>query len=160
VYDPGVTAKVRSCLGIAALYALLVCCATTAQATASQSAGASGPVVLGAPAFAPNGTGWGKAHPSEIFNGGDPSGLVTDIHWRTWGGPTAIGFGRNAIFKPGGGYYRKQVRIKLRAESLGNCGGRRAYTRLSVRVPARPGGPLRPWRSWAGAGTICAPPSY
>jgi hypothetical protein len=30
--------------------------------------------------------------PSTIFNGGDPSGSVTKIHWTGWGNPTAIGY--------------------------------------------------------------------
>lgn len=96
--------------------------------------------------------------PAQIFNGGDPSGSVSDIHWRSWGGPTAIGWGRNPIFKPGGGYYAHPVAIKLRAGPLGHCGKRRAYTRLSFRVPKRPGGPLGPWQLWSGAGSICKPP--
>jgi hypothetical protein len=119
---------------------------------------ASAKIVLGAQAFAPNGTGWGTAEPAEIFNGGDPSGLVATIHWRSWGGPTAIGWGRTSIFKPQGGYYRQQVRIELRAGGLGRCGGQRAYTQLSVRGPSRPGGPLGPWGSWSDAPSLCVAP--
>jgi hypothetical protein len=48
--------------------------------------------------------GWGTAKPARIFNGGDPSGLVTHIRWASWGGSTANGHGLNWIFKPGGGY--------------------------------------------------------
>jgi hypothetical protein len=115
--------------------------------------------VLGAKAFAaPYGEGFGTAEPRSIFNGGDPSGSVTRIHWSGWGNPTAIGYGRNPIFKPGGGYYRKPARIELRATALGKCGKRRAYRRLEARVPQHPGGKLGPWFSWAGAKTICKPP--
>jgi hypothetical protein len=115
-------------------------------------------VVLGAAAFAPNGTGWGTAEPEEIFNGGDPSGLVTEIHWRGWGGQSATGWGRTSIFKPHGGYYRKQVRLELRASGLGHCGAQQAYTQLSVRGPSRPGGPLGPWGRWSDSPTICKYP--
>ena len=59
--------------------------------------------LLGSPDFAPNGEGWGIQRPSRIFNGGDPSGLVTGIRWRDWGRRIAIGWGRNAIFRPAGG---------------------------------------------------------
>lgn len=123
-------------------------------------AAARGRVVLGAKAFAPNGTGWGSSRPSTIFNGGDPSGLVTHIHWSSWGGSTARGHGLNAIFKPHGGYYRQLATIELRASSLGHCsaGGPRAYRHLDIRVPARPGGPLGPWTAWAGAQSICRLP--
>ena len=60
-------------------------------------------VVLGSPAYAgPQGVGWGSPHPSKIFNGGDPSGLVTHIHWSSWGQASATGHGLNAIYKPAG----------------------------------------------------------
>jgi len=116
------------------------------------------PIVLGGKEFAPNGEGWGTERPHQIFNGGDPSGLVTHIRWRSWGGPTAIGWGRNPIFKPHGGYYRRPVRIELRASAVGSCEGRRAYTRLSFREPSRPGSKLGPWRLWSGASRFCSAP--
>jgi hypothetical protein len=123
------------------------------------SAGATADPVLGAKAFAaPYGSGWGTAEPSEIFNGGDPSGSVHDIKWSGWGNPTAIGWGLNPIFKPHGGYYRKPARIELRATDLGKCGKRAAYTKLEARVPKKPGGKLGKWFSWSGAKTICKSP--
>lgn len=123
------------------------------------SAGAATNPVLGAKAFAaPDGEGFGTAEPSTIFNGGDPSGQVTKIHWTGWGNPTAIGYGLNPIFKPHGGYYRKPAQIELRATDLGMCGSQSAYTKLEARVPKHPGGKLGKWFSWAGAKTICKPP--
>jgi hypothetical protein len=134
--------------------------ATCALAAAyAGSAGAAANPVLGAKDFAgPYGAGWGTAEPSEIFNGGDPSGSVRDIKWTGWGNPSAIGSGLNPIFKPHGGYYRKPARIELRATKLGKCGSRRAYTKLEVRIPKHPGGKLGKWMSWSGADTICKPP--
>lgn len=126
---------------------------------AGGAAGARAGIVLGGKAFAPNGTGWGTERPAEIFNGGDPSGLVTRIHWRSWGGAVAIGWGKNPIFKPHGGYYRRPVAIELRASEVGTCEGHRAYLRLRFREPSRPGGPLGPWRLWSGASTICEAPA-
>ncbi len=142
----------RSGLRWVAVVALIVGLATTA--TASAAAG----VVIGAKAFAPVGKGWGTMKPRELFNGGDPSGLITQIHWTQWGGSVAVGTGRNPIFKPGGGYYAQQVPIKLRASAIGNCAGRSAYTKLSVREPSRPGGKFGPWRLWSGAASICTAP--
>ncbi len=125
----------------------------------ASSAGAAANPVLGAKAFAaPYGSGFGTAEPAEIFNGGDPSGSVRDIHWSGWGNPTAIGYGLNPIFKPHGGYYRKPARIELRATDLGKCGKQAAYTKLEVRIPKHPGGKLGEWFSWSGAKTICKPP--
>jgi hypothetical protein len=138
---------------------LVAVAATLVALSAAAPAIGSANVVLGAKAFAPNGTGWGTSKPMEIFNGGDPSGLITEVHWSSWGGAEAIGSGRNPIFKPQGGYYRNPVSIKLKASGLGRCGGQPAYTRLSFREPKRPGGPLGPWHSWSGAASICVAPS-
>jgi hypothetical protein len=142
-------ARVGLVLLLAALFACIV----------AGPAGAAADPVLGAKAFTgPIGEGFGTAEPSKIFNGGDPSGEVTEIHWTGWGNPTAIGTGLNPIFKPGGGYYRKPAMIELRATDLGKCGARAAYTRLEARLPKHPGGKLGKWFSWSGAKTICKPP--
>src|SRR5271156_2088508 len=71
----------------------------TADSLAARTAGAA---VLGSQSFEPNGVGWGKVHPSRIFNGGDPSGLVTHLHWTRWGDSVATGRGLSSIFKPHG----------------------------------------------------------
>jgi len=122
----------------------------------SEASGQGDVVVLGAKEFAPTGYGWGTQKPARIFNGGDLSGLVTNIHWGTWGGAVAIGHGRNSIFKPKGGYFKKPVWIKLRARNIGTCDGQLAYTQLSFRSPRHPGGALGPWHLWSGASSICA----
>ena len=36
------------------------------------------------------GTGFGRARPRKIFNGGDPTGLVTKVSWQSWGGAQDI----------------------------------------------------------------------
>jgi WD40 repeat protein len=112
-------------------------------------------VVIGAMAFAPNGLGWGRERPEQIFNGGDPSGYVSNIHWSQWGGREALGFGENMIFKPQGGYFARPAKIELRATDIGHCGLQRAYTKLSVRVPRTPGGPLGRWGLWSDASSLC-----
>jgi hypothetical protein len=140
-----------------------VACATALGVACVGAAGgdAASPPVLGAKAYAPNGTGFGTAHPKQFHNGGDPSGLVTHIAWKRWGTSSASGTGKNALFKPEGGYYATPATIKLKAYDLGTCPGskRRAYRRLKYRVPDKPGGELGPWRSWSGPGTICKAPA-
>jgi hypothetical protein len=116
-------------------------------------------VTLGSKRFySPESTGFGTVRPVMIFNGGDPSGLVTKIHWSSWGGPVATGQGLNAIFKPQGGYYPHLVRIDLTARDRGRCPGssRLAYRQLVVRAPTRPGGPLGAPFLWSGAHSLCA----
>jgi hypothetical protein len=137
--------------------------------TALWSGGGGGPasasaaarvVILGSTKWAlPDGYGFGSAHPHAIFNGGDPSGLVTHLVWRRWGTSVATAKGKNAIFKPNGGYYGTLVTIDLRAYDLGRCtaGGPLAYRKLAAREPSRPGGPPGRWFAWAGARTICTP---
>jgi hypothetical protein len=100
--------------------------------------------------FGPDSTGWGQVRPAHLFNGGDPSGDISKIHWSSWGGKVAAGLGKNAIFKPGGGYYPKPVKIQLRASDLGRCtpGGRLTYRRLHTREPSKPGGPYGKWYVW------------
>lgn len=116
------------------------------------------PVVLGGEVYgAPTGQGWGTAHPRFIYNGGDASGSISNVHWSSWGRDVAHGRGRHPIFKPHGGYYRRPVVALLKAIDIGTCEGRDAYLRLLIREPRRPGGPLGPWRSWSGPQTICEP---
>jgi hypothetical protein len=134
---------------------LLLAVAVLVVASVSTPVIAGARIVLGVKTFAPHGKGWGTVEPRELFNGGDASGSVTEIDWRSWGGPTAIGFGKNPIFKPGGGYYGRLATIELRAEDVGQCEGHRTYRRLSVRVPSHPGGKLGPWQLWAGASSLC-----
>jgi hypothetical protein len=118
----------------------------------------TGPVALGGKVYpGPNGQGFGAPHPELIYNGGDASGSIANVHWSTWGGAVAHGRGRHPIFKSGGGYFRHPVVALLKATDLGRCEGHPAYLRLLIKEPRRPGGPLGPWRSWAGPQTICEP---
>jgi hypothetical protein len=93
----------------------------------------------------PRECGWGTAAPRYLTLGGDASGTITDIRWKSWGGPVATGEGLNEIFRPQGGYYPEPVVSRLRAYDVGQCAPRRtmAYRRLVVREPKRPGGRLR-----------------
>ena len=116
--------------------------------------------MLGGKAFAPNGVGFGTERPAAISNGGaSASGSISSVRWNSWGQDTAIGWGKIPLFKPRGGYYKHRVWIKLRAWVVGKCERQRAYTRLSIRYPRHPGGPLGPWRLWSGAASICSWPS-
>ena len=122
-------------------------------------AGEESQVTLGSSKFfAPLSRGFGTVRPKEIFNGGDPSGLVTNINWVSWGGAQATGHGLSAIFKPGGGYYGTPVRIDLIARDEGTCPGvsHPADRQLFAREPSRPRGKPGKWFLWAGANDLCA----
>jgi hypothetical protein len=125
-------------------------------AVSCASAGSGSSITLGSSAFAkPDGEGWGAARPARIYNGGDPSGLVTEIQWTNLGGTVAIGYGLGSIFKPKGGYYSRPVLVELRAQTLGHCGSQRAYTQLAIRSPSKPEAGLGSWHLWSEAKTLC-----
>jgi len=67
----------------------------------SQPAPAAAVPTLGRPAgvFA-HGEGFGRVRPPRIFNGGDPTGLVSHVTWKSWGGATATGTGRSDYVGP------------------------------------------------------------
>jgi trypsin len=113
------------------------------------------PVVLGAKNRLPNGKGWGTVKPKTIYNGGVPNGEVHDIHWQSWGGATAQGHGKTAIYRPEGGYYSEPGRADLRPSDIKVCHGKRTYSRLYVREPSEPGGPMGPWFLWSGEKDLC-----
>ena len=143
-----------------ALLPAIVLLASLAAFAPGVGATAPAKVVLGSKAFAPMGVGFGTVKPKEIFNGGDPSGLVQNITWRHWGAATATGSGKTSIFKPGGGYYPQLVGAQLRASNLGHCTahGPLAYRRLEAREPSHPGGPLGKWFLWSDRKSICVAP--
>jgi hypothetical protein len=144
---------------IALILGLLGICLFGAASASAEEPSAVEVPILGSKAFSePFGAGFGHAEPEIIFNGGDPSGEVSEIHWQSWGGPSAIGYGRNPIFRPKGGYFRKLARVELRATKLSKCNDHVAYTRLEIRAPKHPGGHLTGWQLWSGAKTICEAP--
>ena len=104
--------------------------------------------VLGQKNLFPGGIGWGTARPKMIFNGGDPSGMVSKIRWSNWGSKTAFGRGQGAAFKPGGGYYAKPIQVQLKASKIGHTKNGRAYKHLTARFQKRPGGPWTKWSGW------------
>jgi hypothetical protein len=107
--------------------------------------------------------GWGDVRPSYFSNAGDPSGTVGRIRWKNWGSPIASGRGAYELATPHGGYFKRLVVIYLRVSDIGPCSATapHAYRLLRYRVPAKPGGRLRPWRNWSGwsqGGDICGFP--
>lgn len=80
--------------------------------------------------------GYGRAQPRTVFNGGDPTGLISNIEWLTWGGPRAVGIGISTYVGPA------QAVAEGRPESavivlsrLGTCRGRAAYNAVQWFFP-------------------------
>jgi hypothetical protein len=112
--------------------------APTSSPAAPASASPSAAVpTLGQPAgvFA-HGQGFGQVKPAEIFNGGDPTGLVTHVIWRSWGGAQAVATGISDYVGPGqtvaGG---KEESATVVAFNLGICDGKLMYRAVEWYFP-------------------------
>jgi hypothetical protein len=77
--------------------------------------------------------GFGKTKPSEVYFGGDPTGMFKHLSWSRWGYASATG--------SGSGYYDPPnvstagsvpAHVILLASSLGVCHGKLAYRELAV----------------------------
>jgi hypothetical protein len=140
---------------LAALTVLVLSSVLVATAEAS-------PVVLGSRLYAPFGKGFGTVAPTEIYNGGVPSGDVKGIVWQDWGQSAATGQGLTSVYAPEGGYYPDPGAIQLRAQGIGRCRNKKgkpekrlAYRRLFARVVDYPDGPFGHWFRWSGTRSIC-----
>jgi hypothetical protein len=106
-----------------------------ATGVVAASADAASEPILAGP-WSSNQEGYGQVKPRRIFNGGDPTGLVTDIHWLTWGRSQAIGTGMAEWVGPHqdvAGGRPQPARIVL--FRLGSCRGRRAYDAIEWYFP-------------------------
>ena len=79
--------------------------------------------------------GYGTAHPDTIFNGGDPTGLVTGVRWQSWGGPVAIASGTS--YDPGNSIVADSVQrtATVEAFNLGVCHGTLMYQAIEWYFP-------------------------
>jgi hypothetical protein len=84
--------------------------------------------------WGPNQKGYGQPRPTTIFNGGDPTGLVTHIHWLSWGAQTAVGEG-TGWYTPGTVANGHKAAARVVAFSLGTCNGYRTYTAIEWYFP-------------------------
>lgn len=131
--------------------------ATLATPGSSHERAAQKPVLGLKGLMGPYGKGWGKVKPKTVFNGGVPNGRVRKIKWKRWGTERVIGRGLGSQYRPGGGYYPKPVKVKLRPRKIGQCPSqnRPAYTVLRVKMQKKPGGSFGRWFNWSGLRTIC-----
>lgn len=80
--------------------------------------------------------GFGRVKPREIYYGGDPTGCVWDIRWRSWGSRvargTGVGWYVNRKESVAQGHAALAIVI---ASKLGTWKGRPAYNRLTWSFP-------------------------
>jgi hypothetical protein len=102
---------------------------------ASRTATVTASPILAGP-WGPAQEGYGHAEPRNVFNGGDPTGLIKNIEWLTWGGPRAVGVGRGFYVAPNQitaeGHSAAAVIVAFK---LGSCRGRRAYNAVQWYFP-------------------------
>ncbi len=110
----------------------------TVPASASPSATPTGAVpTLGQAAgdFA-HGAGFGQVKPSEIFNGGDPTGLVTHVAWTSWGGARAVATGTSEYVGPNQTDAQgTEEPATVVAFDLGTCDGKLMYQAVEWYFP-------------------------
>lgn len=108
--------------------------AAAKAAAATSAAAPAGPILAGP--WASHQEGYGHVEPQNVFNGGDPTGLIKHIEWLAWGGPRAVGVGSgyyvaaNQIVAAG---HREAAVIV--AFTLGRCHGRPAYNAVQWYFP-------------------------
>jgi hypothetical protein len=80
--------------------------------------------------------GFGQVKPRVIYYGGDPTGLVCDIHWHSWGGRVARGTGAGWYISGNQSVAQGHAAIAtVIASKLGTWKGRAAYNRLTWSFP-------------------------
>jgi len=83
-----------------------------------------------------DGSGFGQVKPREVYNGGDPTGLVISITWHSWGGAQAVGTGLSDYVAPGQAVAQgKTEPVRIVAFDLGTCNGRYMYAAVEWYFP-------------------------
>jgi hypothetical protein len=77
--------------------------------------------------------GFGKTKPSEVYFGGDPTGMFRHLTWSDWGYASATGSGSGYYDPPNASTAGSvPAHVVLLATSLGVCHGKLAYRELAV----------------------------
>lgn len=96
--------------------------------------GLSCPVV--GTSWAPGVQGYGQVEPQTISNNGDPTSLVTNITWSSWGSATAYGTGISSWIPPGQPTVNGvQERAAVVVFKLGTCAGKPSYNAVEWYFP-------------------------
>ncbi len=82
------------------------------------------------------GTGFGQVKPAKIFNGGDPTGLVTHVVWSSWGGAHATATGTSDYVGPNQSVAQgTEEAATVVAFNLGTCDGKLMYQAVEWYFP-------------------------
>jgi hypothetical protein len=109
----------------------------TVPASASASPSPAGVPTLGQLAgdFA-QGQGFGQVKPARIFNGGDPTGLVTHVVWSSWGATQSTATGTAEYVGPNQSVAQgTEESATVVAFDLGTCDGKYMYQAIEWYFP-------------------------
>jgi hypothetical protein len=82
------------------------------------------------------GEGFGHVKPTGVYNGGDRTGLVQHVVWKSWGGPRAVGTGIGEYVGPGQfPATGTEERTTIVAFDLGLFHGKRMYQAVEWYYP-------------------------
>jgi hypothetical protein len=83
-----------------------------------------------------HGQGFGLVKPTKIFNGGDPTGLFTNVAWSSWGGTQATATGTAEYVGPNQSVAQgTEESATVVAFDLGTCDGKYMYQAIEWYFP-------------------------
>ena len=89
-------------------------------------------------------SGYGSVRPVTINNGGDPTGIVMNLSWQSWGGARAVGTGTGYYDPPNVPVAQSTKQpATVVAFNLGNCDGQYMYQAIEWYFPQH-GGTFNP----------------
>ncbi|MGH3303999.1 MAG: hypothetical protein ACRDOK_20450 [Streptosporangiaceae bacterium] len=88
--------------------------------------------------------GYGSVRPATLNNGGDPTGIVGNLSWQSWGGPEAVGTGIGYYDPPNVPVAQAtKEQATVVAFDLGTCAGQYVYQAVEWYFPES-GGSFNP----------------
>ncbi len=122
--------------GTCAAIAAIGIAAVTGCSAAKQPAASPAPTLGQLAGLFARGAGFGHVKPARIFNGGDPTGLVTHIVWGSWGGAQAVATGTSEYVGPGQtAATGTEERASIVAFNRGTCDGKLMYQAVEWYFP-------------------------
>jgi len=128
----------RTPMGLVAVVATLAIWIAAPPQDVAASGGARPEPTLGLMTglFTHGAVGFGQVRPKEVYNGGDPTGLVTSITWHGWGQGQAIGTGRAEWVGPNQSVATGTFEpTRIVAFDLGTCNGHYMYAAVEWYFP-------------------------
>ena len=108
----------------------------TVAASPSPAAAAAVPTLGQLAGDFAHGEGFGQVKPSEVFNGGDPTGLLAHVVWTSWGGAQATGTGTGEYLGPNQTVAQgTEESATVVAFDLGTCDGKLMYQAIEWYFP-------------------------